>query len=66
MVYRLLSTLPQEHLLKVDEVLKADFELLNSSHEVKSACVCPQLPQPSHGLMIQALCPIELLSQTLK
>ena len=46
MAYRLLSTLPQEHLLRVDEVLKADFELLNNSHEVKSACVCPQLPQP--------------------
>lgn len=43
MARRLLSTLSKEHLLKVDEVLKADFELLNNSHEVKSACVRPQL-----------------------
>jgi hypothetical protein len=36
MACRLLSTLPEEHLLKVDGVLKADFELLNNSHEVNS------------------------------
>jgi hypothetical protein len=46
MARRLLSTLPDEHLLKVDEVLKADFELLNNSHEVSSACNCPQLALP--------------------
>jgi len=46
MARRLLSTLPEEHLLKVDEVLKADFELLNNSHKVSSACNCPQLALP--------------------
>lgn len=44
MACRLLSTMPEEHLLKVDEVLKADFELLNNSHEVKSAYPHLSLP----------------------
>ncbi|DBB04235.1 TPA: hypothetical protein ACH3X1_013259 [Trebouxia sp. C0004] len=40
---RLLSTVPQEHLLKVDEVLKADFELLNNSHKAFAS------RQPEHA-----------------
>ncbi|KAL0040884.1 hypothetical protein WJX79_008605 [Trebouxia sp. C0005] len=50
---RLLSTLSKEHLLKVDEVLKADFELLNNSHEVK---VLDEMPTraPGQALAIEA------------
>lgn len=37
---RLLSTLPKGDVLRVDEVQKADFELLKDGHEVHAGIAC--------------------------